>query len=55
MVVRGRDGCGSVSIRHSEVDTSIIVNANRRVTGAGRGISRRVLNMTNVPGYSVVL
>jgi hypothetical protein len=55
MVVRCGDYCGTVGIRHSEVDTAIIVNANRGVAAAGNRLNGGIANMADVPGYSIIL
>ena len=54
MVVRCRDGRGSVSIRDHEVDAAIIINANRRVARAGSRLNGAIANMADVPGYSII-
>jgi hypothetical protein len=54
MVVRCGDYCGTVGVRHSEVDTAIIVNANRGVAAAGNRLNGGIANMADVPGYSII-
>jgi hypothetical protein len=55
MVVRCGDYCGTVGVRHNEVDTAIIVNANRGVAAAGSRLNGGIANMADVPGYSIIL
>ena len=54
MIVGSGDDGRAVVTGYNKVDAPVIVDANRRVTGAGDGRNRGRLNVPNGPGDSVV-